>query len=99
MVAGLRGNEPDFYDTEKTESSAEQASSCNSDLLPCPCGKTPKKLNISEGSTFRWRVISGDCCGDWEHECRVPTIGEAATPEGQLKACIEAWNDLPRKAR
>jgi hypothetical protein len=33
MVAGLKGNEPEFYDTKKTESGAEQASSGNSELL------------------------------------------------------------------
>lgn len=47
MVAGLRGNEPDFYDTEKTESSAEQASSCNSDLLYCSfCNKTSEEVGV-----------------------------------------------------
>ena len=69
------------------------------ELLPCPCGETPTTLNIAEGWSFRWRIISGNCCGEWEHECRVPTIGENATEEGQLAACIKAWNDLPRAAR
>lgn len=31
-----------------------------SELLPCPCGKVPTKLNIQDGDTYRWRVISAD---------------------------------------
>ena len=65
-------------------------------LKPCPCGETPTGLNGSVGSRVRWRIISGNCCGEREHECRVPTIGEEATREGQLRACFKAWNNLPR---
>ena len=67
-----------------------------SDLKQCPCGATPTKLAIVEGSTFRWRVVSGGCCGDWEVECRVPTVGPEANEEGALAACVREWNAMPR---
>jgi len=75
---------------------SQQESSGNSDLLCCPCGQTPKNLCIMEGSTFKWRRISGDCCGEWEIETRVTTIGKNANSEHHLKECIEAWNSAPR---
>ena len=67
-----------------------------SDLKQCPCGATPTKLAIVEGSTFRWRVVSGGCCGDWEVEVRVPTVGPEANEEGALAACVREWNAMPR---
>ena len=67
-----------------------------SDLKQCPCGAAPTKLAIVEGSTFRWRVVSGGCCGDWEVECRVPTVGPEANEEGALAACVREWNAMPR---
>ncbi len=66
------------------------------ELKPCPCGKTPTALDIVEGDTFRWRIISGDCCGEWRVETRVTTIGENANPEHHYKQCVEAWNEAPR---
>lgn len=26
-------------------------------LQPCPCGKTPTRLNIAAGETFRYRLV------------------------------------------
>lgn len=65
-----------------------------SELLPCPCGKCPAKLTIQYGNTYRWRVISGDCCGEWMIESS--RIEYNATPEQIEKQCIEDWNEASR---
>ena len=60
-------------------------------LNPCPCGKTPTKLNIQDGDTYRWRVISGDCCGTWMIESsRIAYQADSKTIE---KQCIDDWNE------
>ena len=66
-------------------------------LEPCPCGKIPEDLHIEEGETFKRRLISGTCCGEWMIETRVSTM----VPQEQRKAvheteCIKAWNTAPR---
>jgi hypothetical protein len=67
------------------------------DLLACPCGAVPEELFIRCGSTHRWRYVSGDCCGEWEIEARVPVVGEEANlKDQQADACARAWNNAPR---
>jgi len=63
-------------------------------LLPCPCGKTPEKLYIYEGSTYRWRIISGDCCGEWMIESS--RIDYKATDSEIEKQCADDWNNANR---
>jgi len=63
-------------------------------LMPCPCGKTPEKLAIQEGSTYRWRIISGDCCNHWMIESS--RIDYMATDEDVEKQCINDWNESDR---
>ena len=58
-------------------------------LNPCPCGKTPEKLQINDGSTYRWRWVSGDCCGEWSIEARVFYGDDEATV---YEKCVNAWN-------
>ncbi len=71
-----------------------------SDLKPCPCGKTPEKLHITEGSTFRWRYVEGGCCGCWMIEVRINTMRNTATTKSDSELdyaeCAEAWNNQPR---
>jgi hypothetical protein len=63
-------------------------------LKPCPCGKTPTQLHITEGSTFRWRYVSGDCCG-WMIEARVNTM-RPKSEEKDYEECAKAWNEQDR---
>ncbi len=64
-------------------------------LKPCPCGKTPEKLNICDGDTFRWRIVSGDCCGEWMIEVKVPTLSKPIDYD-EYEWCCQDWNDAPR---
>lgn len=65
-----------------------------SELKPCPCGKTPTDLHITDGDTYRWKNVMGNCCNEWVVEARVqPLIGEEKT---ERDACINAWNEAPR---
>ena len=61
-------------------------------LLPCPwCGADPNPAVI-EGSTFRWRMVTG-CCTDGP-EVRHDTLAanqQAAEVDSRLRA-IAAWN-------
>jgi hypothetical protein len=63
-------------------------------LNPCPCGKRPTKLTINDGSTYRWREISGDCCGTWMIESS--RIDYQATDEQIERQCIDDWNDATK---
>ena len=65
-----------------------------SELKACPCGTVPAKLGVMEGDTFRWRRVSGDCCGEWEIEFRV----NPNAPKSIDKQAAEAWNAAPRAA-
>ena len=61
-------------------------------LLPCPCGKTPKKLIIKRVSLrVGWAMAYPDCCEMW----RVPFI-LPPSPEMDMIAAIDAWNGMPR---
>ena len=70
------------------------------ELKSCGCGQTPKNLIIQKGSTYRWRYVSGDCCGEWMMEARVATKAgmdrfECSHPY-IYKQCVESWNEVPR---
>ena len=64
-------------------------------LKPCPCGKTPERLCIDAGSTFRWRQVSGDCGCGWMFETRVDTMRKADA-EKDYEECAEEWNQMAR---
>lgn len=64
-------------------------------LKPCPCGKTPKQLCVTEGITHRWIYVTGDCCGEWMIEGR-SNLAKVGTPECS-DAAIDAWNNAPRR--
>jgi len=48
-----------------------------------------------EGDTFRWRIISGDCCGEWNIEVRIPTIDIPADYD-EHTYCRDEWNNATR---
>ena len=86
---------PSAYDVYNNQRTHEFKPAGRVNIKPCPCGKTPEKLIISEGSTHRWRYVSGDCGCGWETEARIITYNQ---PEGydEYTDCVEAWNELPR---
>lgn len=63
------------------------------DLLPCPwCGNALNEVVVNQGTTFRWRVVSG-CCTDGP-EVRHDTMAsdqKAADADSRARA-ITAWN-------
>ncbi len=62
-------------------------------IKPCPCGEMPETLHVQDGSTYRWRYITGSCCGEWMLEVRVPCDKR---PAEIYRKCVEAWNTAPR---
>lgn len=66
-------------------------------LKPCPCGLTPKHLEVTGDHDYaKWQWVAGTCCGAWQVEFRsnYTVIG---TPENNALA-KEAWNAAPRAA-
>ena len=64
-------------------------------IAPCPCGKTPEKLSITDaGQGGKWACVSGWCCGEWEIEFR--TDYQALDSEECMKNAIQAWNETER---
>lgn len=64
-----------------------------SELARCPCGKVPESLHIQDGSTYRWRYVTGNCCGEWILEARVSPLEDGETEESR---CEKWWNSAPR---
>jgi lysozyme family protein len=64
------------------------------DLAPCPCGKIPTQLNISEGCCSKWAYTYGDCCIDWNIEFRTH-YKDLGSPE-LYELAVKAWNEAPR---
>ena len=63
-------------------------------LKKCPCGKTPEKLSIMEGSTAKWAFVGGDCCGDWlvEFNTHYCELGSDECDD----LAVDAWNRQTR---
>jgi hypothetical protein len=65
------------------------------ELKPCPCGKIPKELGITDaGQGGKWAQVMGDCCGEWTIEFR--TMYEALDSSECMKLATDAWNEAPR---
>jgi hypothetical protein len=62
------------------------------ELARCPCVEIPDSLFITDGATYRWRHVSGQCCNEWIIEVRVGS----ATGEEAETICEKAWNSAPR---
>lgn len=65
-----------------------------SDLKPCPCGQTPKRLHIYQGNCSKYAFAYGSCCGEWHIEFRTD-YKELDSPEC-MKLAIQAWDATPR---
>lgn len=63
-------------------------------LLPCPCGKTPTELCLTEGSTLKWGWASGNCCNEWCIEFR--TVNYQPDSQETIDQAIKCWNESPR---
>lgn len=63
-------------------------------LKPRPCGLVPTKLDVSDGSTYRWRYVSGDCGCGWMIEAGRMDYME--TEEKVYAVSVDCWNDMPR---
>jgi len=65
------------------------------EILPCPCGQTPKELHsVDNGQGGKWAMVYGDCCGEWHVEYRTE-YKDLESPEGKEIARV-AWNFTPR---
>lgn len=62
-------------------------------LKPCPCGQTPKKLNIVREKYSKFIYASGTCCGFWEIEVRVGTNEDY---DEVYRIAVAGWNAAPR---
>ena len=64
-------------------------------LARCPCGETPKKLDIvSNGQGGKYAIAVPECCSDWMIEFRT-NYKEFDSDECQALA-VAAWNGAPR---
>ena len=69
-----------------------------SELKPCPCGKTPETLIITESEQpYRWARSYGNCCGEWEQEFR--TYNHSLNSPECMEYAVAAWNEAPRDTR
>lgn len=62
--------------------------------LPCPfCGQLG--IEVTESSTFRWRIAECCTCGARCGEVRIQTVGQGTTEEWEAQAyarVVEEWN-------
>lgn len=64
-------------------------------IQPCPCGKTPEKLIITDaGQGGKWAYVSSNCCGEWNIEFRTDYFRLDSVECEEL--AIKGWNDAPR---
>ena len=64
------------------------------DLKPCPCGKTPEKLEIDGDEFWRESYVQGDCCGEWAIQYHNHCITDKQ--EENVKRATKAWNSATR---
>jgi len=84
---------PETDNTVQESESGVKASNMP-DLKPCPCGRTPKRLCVAPGSTYRWLYVQGDCGCGWMLKAR--STGYKATEESDYEAAVKEWNDMER---
>ncbi len=64
-------------------------------LKPCPCGKTPDSLHVTDaGQGGKWANACGDCCDEWMIEFR--TSYAALDSKACMCHAVEAWNEALR---
>jgi len=65
------------------------------ELKPCPCGKTPKNLIITDaGQGGKWANVYGECCAEWMLEFR--TDYHRLDSDECMELAIKWWNDATR---
>lgn len=63
------------------------------ELLPCPwCGDDLTSVAVVEGSTFRWRRVSGCCTDGPEVRHDTLTNDQSAAEIDSRERAITAWN-------
>lgn len=63
-------------------------------LLPCPwCGRIPDGLELSEGTTYRWALVTPRCCGSIQGEIRRSGYPSKLGTDEDNQAAIAWWND------
>ena len=62
------------------------------DLKPCPCGKIPRKLWVTDSGSTKWALVCGDCCSEWHIEFRT----HYESGDKFMTLATEAWNNAPR---
>lgn len=101
MVAGLCPNQPDFYRQDKTMSDDEQASSGNSDLLPCPFCGCPAEVDTQRSYTPIGGGPTGKQVAIYCHNCPadmsvcLEDVPEATT-EQLYEELRDFWNSRAR---
>ena len=69
-----------------------------SNLKPCPCGKIPVVLCITDaGQGRKWANASCNYCGEWTIEFRTE-YNDLDSPEC-LDFAVSAWNNAPRSTK
>lgn len=67
------------------------------ELKPCPCGKTPNRLGISDGNQGgKYHFVAGDCCAEWMIEFRANY--KPIESDECMALAVAAWNASPRAA-
>ncbi len=65
------------------------------ELKPCPCGKIPTELHISDaGQGGKWANVCGNCCDEWMLEFR--TDYNNLDSDECMKLAVDWWNDAGR---
>lgn len=65
------------------------------ELKPCPCGKTPERLGISDGGQGgKYHFVAGDCCSEWMIEFRANY--KPIESDECMALAVAAWNESPR---
>lgn len=65
-------------------------------LAPCPCGKTPQELTVTD-STHGMAFAYGACCNEWFIEFDACNTYLGTMECYQLAR--EAWNNAPRSTQ
>ncbi len=62
-------------------------------LEVCPwCGKVPTELSLSEGNTYRWALVTPNCCGEVMGEIRRSPYPTALGSDADKAAAERWWN-------
>lgn len=63
-------------------------------LKPCPCGKTPERIDVVSSGGCKYAQAMPSCCNEWLIEFRTVRFS-LDSPETHA-AAVKAWNEAPR---